>query len=233
MARRVLHLFPSRPRLILAAVMMLMGLPIRDVLAAEFYAPEIAAASQRFAIPEPWIRAVMRVESAGDRRAVSHRGAMGLMQVMPSTWAALRIRHGLGEDPFAPQDNVLAGTAYLREMLDRFGSVPLMLAAYNAGPGRVDEHLATGRSLPAETRAYVATATPLLTGGDPGAAPTPPVVHAQLSTRVLFVPLHGDRLRQTPAPDATVFAQIARAGPVEGVARGGLFVRRRDDDAAP
>lgn len=126
------------------------------------HAAFIAEASQRFGIPEHWIRAVLRVESAGDVRAISSAGAMGLMQVMPDTWAGLRSRHGLGRDPYNPRDNILAGTAYLREMWDRYGNVAGMLAAYNAGPGSYDEHLATGRTLPAETRAYVVTLAPAL-----------------------------------------------------------------------
>ncbi|MFK0209522.1 lytic transglycosylase domain-containing protein [Agrobacterium sp. NPDC090283] len=122
----------------------------------------IAEASQRFGIPEHWIRAVLRAESAGDVRAISTAGALGLMQVMPDTWAGLRVRYRLGRDPYDPRDNILAGTAYLREMWDRYGNVAAMLAAYNAGPGRYDDHRATGRPLPAETRAYVAALLPLL-----------------------------------------------------------------------
>ncbi|QFQ88819.1 transglycosylase SLT domain-containing protein [Paracoccus kondratievae] len=125
-------------------------------------AVHVAEAARRFDIPEHWIRAVMQVESAGDSTAVSRAGAMGLMQIMPETWAALRSRHGLGDDPFAPRDNILGGTAYLREMLDRYGTVGAMLAAYNAGPGRYDDYLISGRTLPAETRAYVATLAPRL-----------------------------------------------------------------------
>ncbi|GAB5471673.1 MAG: hypothetical protein Kilf2KO_47030 [Rhodospirillales bacterium] len=121
----------------------------------------IAEAAQRFAIPERWIRAVMQAESAGDPTAVSDAGAMGLMQIMPATWADLRAAHGLGDDAFDPRDNVLAGAAYLREMYDRFGA-PGFLAAYNAGPERYAEHLATGRPLPRETRAYVAALAPSL-----------------------------------------------------------------------
>ncbi|MFN8680327.1 lytic transglycosylase domain-containing protein [Paracoccus sp. P2] len=137
----------------------------------------IAEAAQRFGIPAAWIIAVMRVESAGDLRALSSAGAMGLMQVMPETWAALRIRHGLGDDPYDPRDNILAGAAYLREMWDRYGNVAAMLAAYNAGPGRYDEYLSTARPLPAETRSYVAVLTPILLGEDlpdGGSAVTPP-----------------------------------------------------------
>ncbi len=87
---------------------------------------------------------------------------MGLMQIMPATWAALRRRHGLGDDPFDPRDNILGGAAYLREMYDRFGA-PGFLAAYNAGPERYAQHLA-GRPLPAETRAYLAMLAPVIDG---------------------------------------------------------------------
>lgn len=125
----------------------------------------IAEAARRFGIPVSWISAVMGAESAGDARAFSRKGAMGLMQIMPDTWLELRARYGLGRDPFDPRDNVLAGAAYLREMHDRYGS-PGFLAAYNAGPQRYEEYLAGGRALPAETRAYVATLAPLV-GGEP------------------------------------------------------------------
>ena len=128
------------------------------------YGPYIAEAAQRFGVPEAWIRAVMRVESAGDVRAISSAGAMGLMQIMPATWSELRVRHRLGGNPYDPRDNILAGAAYLREMHDRYGS-PGFLAAYNAGPGRYEEYLA-GRPLPAETRAYVAALAPVVRGGD-------------------------------------------------------------------
>lgn len=146
--------------------------------AVDPFAGHVAEASQRFGIPEAWIIAVKRAESAGVVRAISSAGAMGLMQVMPDTWSELRIRHRLGRDPYDPRDNILAGAAYLREMYDRYGTVPAMLAAYNAGPGRYDEHLATGRALPAETRAYVALLAPRLGAAAParGASvePSPP-----------------------------------------------------------
>lgn len=152
------------------------------------YADHIADASRRFRIPTHWIAAVLRAESAGDPRAVSSAGAMGLMQVMPGTWAELRDRHRLGNDPFNVRDNIMAGAAYLREMLDRYGNVGALLAAYNAGPGRYDEYLATGRALPAETRAYVAALAPIL-GGEPlpeGAA-SPPPVRADWRDAPLFI----------------------------------------------
>lgn len=124
------------------------------------FAAFIDEASQRYPIPVHWICAVLNIESAGDVRARSAKGAMGLMQIMPATWAELRERYNLGNDPYDPHDNILAGTAYLRELLDRYGS-PGVFAAYNAGPSRYEEHLAGG-SLPDETRAYVAKLANLL-----------------------------------------------------------------------
>jgi hypothetical protein len=125
------------------------------------FAAFVTEASKRFAVPEYWIRAVMRVESDGKQQARSQKGAMGLMQIMPKTWAELRARHGLGADPYDPRDNILAGAAYIRELHDRYGA-PGFLAAYNAGPGRYERHLATGRPLPDETRAYAAMLGPTI-----------------------------------------------------------------------
>ncbi|CDN94533.1 MULTISPECIES: lytic transglycosylase domain-containing protein [Rhizobium/Agrobacterium group] len=140
--------------------------PVRAA-SAHPHAAHIAEASRRFGIPSTWIVAVMRTESAGDVRAVSSAGAMGLMQVMPDTWAELRLRYRLGRNPYNSRDNILAGTAYLREMWDRYGDVAAMLAAYNAGPARYDEHRSKGRPLPAETRAYVTFLAPVLRGERP------------------------------------------------------------------
>ena len=119
------------------------------------FAKFIEEASDRFAVPARWIRAVIQIESGGDEHAISPRGAMGLMQLMPGTWVELSVRYGLGLDPFDPRDNIFAGTAYLKEMHDRFGSAGF-LAAYHAGPSRYEQHLATGQPLPPETVAYVA-----------------------------------------------------------------------------
>ena len=132
--------------------------------AGDPYAAHIAEASQRFGIPAHWIRAVLDFESDGNPNAVSAAGAMGLMQVMPETWEELRIRYGLKADPFDPHDNILAGTAYLREMFDRYGDISGMLAAYNAGPVRYDAYLETCRALPSETRTYVVLLAPALGG---------------------------------------------------------------------
>lgn len=128
------------------------------------FATFVDEAAQRFGIPASWIRAVMRAESIGDVHAVSPTGAIGLMQIMPETWAGLRQRYNLGADPYDAHDNIVAGAAYLRELHDRYG-IPGFLAAYNAGPTRWEDHLATGRPLPAETRAYLARLVPIVGGG--------------------------------------------------------------------
>ncbi|WP_332116667.1 lytic transglycosylase domain-containing protein [Azorhizobium caulinodans] len=138
--------------------------PIVHVAGAGDLAAFVAEASRQFGIPASWIRAVMRAESFGDKHAISPKGAMGLMQIMPDTWAALRQRYRLGGDPYDVHDNILAGAAYLRELHDRYG-IPGFLAAYNAGPARWENYLATGRPLPEETRTYLARLAPIVGGG--------------------------------------------------------------------
>lgn len=125
--------------------------------------PYVAEASLRFGIPESWIKRVMRAESGGQitlngRPIRSHAGAMGLMQIMPATWTQLRRAHDLGTNPDDPRDNILAGTAYLRDMYDRFG-YPDLFAAYNAGPARYRAYLLGRRRLPTETIEYVLAVT--------------------------------------------------------------------------
>ncbi|MCG7359941.1 lytic transglycosylase domain-containing protein [Roseomonas sp. ACRSG] len=126
------------------------------------WGPYIQEAASRFGLPERWVREVMRQESGGrltfgdGSLITSPVGAMGLMQVMPATYDRLRPRFGLGPDPYEPRDNILAGTAYLRDMYDRFGS-PLFLAAYNAGPERVALYQIGAKILPDETENYMAS----------------------------------------------------------------------------
>jgi soluble lytic murein transglycosylase-like protein len=98
------------------------------------FAAFVTEASKRFGVPEHWIRAVMHVESSARQQARSSKGAMGLMQITPKTWSELRARYRLGDDPYDPRDNIMAGAAYIRELYDRYGA-PGFLAAYNAGPG--------------------------------------------------------------------------------------------------
>ncbi|MET4185856.1 hypothetical protein ABIB94_007993 [Bradyrhizobium sp. JR7.2] len=185
-------------------------------------------ASRCFGVPVRWIRAVLDVESAGDRRARSPRGAMGLMQIMPATWAELRERYNLGNDPYDSHDNILAGTAYLRELLDRYGS-PGVFAAYNAGPSRYEEHLAGG-SLPDETRAYVAKLANLLaielpprwtSGGQSSAAAT------LFVTRSDLMKTHDRLLALMPSSGVTTAISAPDVSPM--VPRPiGVFVRRSD-----
>ncbi len=134
------------------------------------WGPYIREAAARYRVPERWVRAVMRQESGGQEQATSPVGAMGLMQVMPATYEGLRARYQLGDDPYDPHNNVLAGTAYIREMYDRFGA-PGFLAAYNAGPERVDGYLAGRTRLPEETVNYLAAITPNLGTDVPRSGP--------------------------------------------------------------
>lgn len=155
--------------------------------ASDPWGPYIHEASGRFGVPEQWIRAVMRQESGGQQDVISWAGAVGLMQVMPDTYAELQARYGLSDDPFDPHNNILAGTAYLREMYDHYGA-PGFLAAYNAGPNRVDRYLSRGAPLPTETVNYVAAITPRLGPGTPLSGPLAiygggaPVLMARAST---------------------------------------------------
>lgn len=124
------------------------------------WTPFIKEASQRFGIAEDWIKAVMKMESGGHMAAAdgtpitSKTGAMGLMQLMPDTWRDMQHQYGLGQNPYDPHDNVIAGAAYLRWLYEKFG-YPKMFAAYNAGPATEAEHSAGQRELPDETRNYV------------------------------------------------------------------------------
>jgi|tagenome__1003787_1003787.scaffolds.fasta_scaffold19349289_1 soluble lytic murein transglycosylase-like protein len=99
------------------------------------FANFIAQASARFSVPAPLIRAIIQIESSRDEHAISPRGAMGLMQLMPATWVELSVRYGLGLDPFDPRDNILAGTVYLKEMHDRFGSAAFLRPTTRARRG--------------------------------------------------------------------------------------------------
>ena len=182
------------------------------------WSSEIAAASRRFDIPEHWVEAIMRVESAGNPSATSPAGAMGLMQIMPDTWRALSARYGLGIDGYQPHDNIIGGAGYLRELLDRYGT-PDFLAAYNAGPERLDDHLATGRPLPDETRRYM----------------------AMLGPQLVAAPIQSASMRQPDAAGATFVVLSKRRSAVRDGAADlfatsapdGLFVAPTLDRSAP
>ncbi|WP_037480140.1 lytic transglycosylase domain-containing protein [Sphingobium sp. ba1] len=175
--------------------------PVGATSIAQTYAMPVAEAAQQFAIPAHWIRAVMDQESGGKPRALSRAGAMGLMQIMPATWAMLAARHRLGSDPYEPRANIMAGAAYLREMHDRYG-IAGMLAAYNAGPGRYEAYVRFGRPLPAETRAYLARLLPIMETGTPRATGVPPVPPRPLWTEAALFPKRAvaSALGAYPAP---------------------------------
>ncbi|MCI1243643.1 MAG: lytic transglycosylase domain-containing protein [Acetobacter fabarum] len=125
------------------------------------WGPYIREASKRFDVPEEWVRAVIQQESGGKlfhdgQLVTSGPGAMGLMQLMPPTYDEMRAAYNLGGDAYEPHDNIMAGTAYLRQLYDVYGS-PGFLAAYNAGPGRLEDFITRNRTLPRETRNYVAS----------------------------------------------------------------------------
>lgn len=192
------------------------------------FADFIDEASRRFGVPVYWIRAVLELESAGDARAKSPKGAMGLMQIMPKTWAELRLRYGLGNDAYNPRDNILAGSGYLRELHDRYGS-PGFLAAYNAGPGRYEEYLA-GRALPAEAQAYLQKLAPMI-GGDVAASRA--VVNLRPSAGTLFVVLSetSKKFASPPPHHVSDRAPIAVSGHAISAnvpTATGLFVTRFD-----
>jgi len=131
---------------------------------------EIEAAVKRFGIPAIWVRAVIQVESGGrtmmaeNRPITSSTGAMGLMQLMPKTYRDMQMQYGLGNDPYNPHDNIVAGTAYLKWLRGKYG-YPQMFAAYNDGPGHLDQRLKNAGLLPLETRNYLVRVTGVVSGG--------------------------------------------------------------------
>jgi hypothetical protein len=165
-------------------------------------------------VPDLWIREVMRQESGGRAGATSRVGAMGLMQVMPGTYRELAQRYNLGPDPYHPYDNLQAGAAYIREMYQLYGS-PAFLAAYNAGPRRLEDYLWGGRGLPDETRNYVARVGPRIASTAPARrAPAEVYAAADIGTSIPRGPRRMDggtmvALNQQRSPAPTV--QVAQA----------------------
>ena len=167
------------------------------------WGPYITEAATRFSIPDRWIRAVMHQESGGHeylngQPITSDAGATGLMQVMPQTYAELRDQYNLGPDPYNPHDNIVAGAGYIRQMYDRFGS-PAFLAAYNAGPQRVEDYMAGRGGLPNETVNYLASIAPRLGNDLPMSGPL-----------VAYADNGGAALTPDPVPHAYARRGVAR-----------------------
>jgi hypothetical protein len=136
----------------------------------ERWTPFIKEASRRFDISGQWIRAVIMIESGGrtmlaeEEPITSRVGAMGLMQLMPETWREMRAAYRLGDNPYDPHDNIIAGSAVLAILYRQYG-YPTMFAAYNDGPGMLAAHAALGESLPIETENYVRSIASILSTG--------------------------------------------------------------------
>lgn len=164
--------------------------------------PFVEEASSRFGIPTSWIERVIRAESRGrttlnGRPIRSRAGAMGLMQLMPPTWAEMRTRLSLGNNPDDPRDNILAGTFFLRLMYDRFG-YPGLFGAYNAGPSAYAAYLAGRRRLPGETIAYLGS----VGGTAPAASPSASPATVVMPPPTMFV-VRRDISSDRPSPDQT------------------------------
>ncbi len=174
-------------------------------------AVSVEEASARFGLPVSWIEAVIAAESGGDPGAISPKGAMGLMQLMPLTWRELSADLGLGSDPFDRRSNIIAGAAYLRRLYDRFGRVGF-LAAYNAGPTRYQAMLDGGRKLPSETLAYVATVEARIRRAQSiqtvGSAPS----MRDWRSAAIFAPI---QVRPEGSPDQAVMITVVEAGEPE------------------
>jgi soluble lytic murein transglycosylase-like protein len=187
---------PSLASVLLLAPIYAHAQPVVDPVARwQLYVDE---ASARFEVPAVWIERVIRAESGGrtivnGKPIRSRAGATGLMQLMPSTWAAMRDAYHLGADPDDPHANIIAGTAYLRMMRDRFG-FPGLFAAYNAGPERYAAYLAGRSRLPGETLAYL--------GGIIGSRPSVAAMPASPPRQLLFALRHelGEPAPQVDAP---------------------------------
>jgi cell division septation protein DedD len=194
------------------------------------WGPYIREAAAKYDVPELWVREVMRQESGGQEYVdgqliISPAGAMGLMQVMPGTYDDLRERYALGSDPYDPHDNIMAGAAYMREMYNVYG-YPGFLAAYNAGPARLDDYLMHNKPLPEETRRYVARVGRAIAGTQPmmvSAADQMPIYHLPVDippgpryprTRQAPVALASDRGQTSYARVAVASTSLPEPPPV-------------------
>jgi soluble lytic murein transglycosylase-like protein len=153
--------------------------PLASRKIREEFEPFVQAYAKQQGVRADLVRAVIQVESGFNPRARSPKGAMGLMQLMPATAVELGVRN-----PYDPAENIRGGTAYLRQLLDRYdGNEELALAAYNAGFGAVDRH--GGRVPPfRETRDYVKKVGSVAQREE--AAPSPAVPDAPRPGKTVF-----------------------------------------------
>lgn len=180
--------------------------------------PYIADASTRFGVPQDWIRAVIQKESGGHEYIDGHltrsaSGAIGLMQLMPPTYADMQRRNHLGSDPYDPHNNILAGTAYIRILYGLYGA-PGFLAAYNAGTLRLNDYLENGRPLPSQTVRYLRIITPNL--GNEVALSGPLAVYGSPSQPVTATPVALTSGHATPREHAYIqYATLNPPAPVQ------------------
>jgi len=206
---------------------------IAPVVSSAPWRMHIADAAQRFEIPETWMRAVIDVADVRDPSILSARGAMGLMQLTPETWRIQRDRHGLGDDPYQPRDNIMAGAAYLRELSERYGSLRAAMTAYHAGPERFEEHLATDFALPDDTVAFVAKVVAVIGETDDGVPAFASATDVGWTEAPLFV-----ARAKSQSDDTIPLAEQSSETPTRGAstmltpASGELFARRGQPGAA-
>ena len=143
-------LFPNLPTHSLPTTFQPGLKPSNSLQVKQDFDPIVQEAARKYGVEPPLIKAVIQAESAGDPRTVSPAGAQGLMQLMPGTAAEMGV-----SDSFDPAQNIMAGTHYLRQLLDRYqGDTRLALAAYNWGMGNLENR---PQSMPEETKNYITT----------------------------------------------------------------------------
>ena len=210
-----LEVFNDAPSLPLASSRPLQLRPVPQATWAEW----IRTYAGAYGVDPRLVQALMQAESAYNPRAVSRKGAIGLMQLMPGTARELGV-----SDPFDPEENIRGGVSYLRRMVDLFGGrLEHVLAAYNAGPGAVQRY--GGIPPYAETRQYVQRVLGLYRGGgllvglSAGGGPARPHGLAQSAAPTPLQRALASRAGSRPAVTSTTASVAAAAPPRERVAK--------------
>lgn len=176
------------------------ALALRTTTGLDDVSIHVRDAADRYGLPERLIHAVIRVESAYNPRAVSPKGARGLMQLMPGTAALLGVR-----DSFNPSENIDGGVRHLRGLVDRLGDLALALAAYNAGERAVAQY--GGIPPYPETQGYVARILRLV-GGEPVVAATTSRVAGEAEAEAEAEPPRSELFRREAPDGALVYTNI-------------------------